>query len=129
VSRDPHLLLQDIVESGEAIQGYIAGLDFDRFAADQLRMDGVVRRFEIIGEAVKKLPAVLTDAEPAIPWRAIAGFRDVLAHAYFDTDASIVWNSATEHLPALLAACRRLDLSAPRSEDEGENGDQKSVSP
>ena len=70
-------------------------------------MDGVVRRFEIIGEAVKKLPAVLTDAEPEIPWRAIAGFRDVLAHAYFDTAASIVWNSATEHLPALLAACRR----------------------
>ena len=129
MSRDPHLLLQDIIESGAAIQGYIAGLDFDRFAADPLRMDGVVRRFEIIGEAVKKLPAVLTDAEPEIPWRAIAGFRDVLAHAYFDTDASIVWNSATEHLPALLAVCRRLGCSAPRSEDEGDNGDPVGLPP
>ncbi len=108
MSREVHLLLQDIIESGEAIQGYIAGLDFDRFSADQLRMDGVIRRFEIIGEAVKNLPSSITESEPAIPWRAIAGFRDVLAHAYFDTDASIVWNSATEHLPALLDTCRRL---------------------
>lgn len=112
MSREIHLLLQDIIESGEVIQGYIAGLDFEKFSADQLRMDGVIRRFEIIGEAVKKLPAALTDGEPEIPWRAIAGFRDVLAHAYFDTDASIVWNSATEHLPALLDACRRLRVGA-----------------
>jgi uncharacterized protein with HEPN domain len=49
LSREPHLLLQDIVESGEAIQAYIAGLDFDRFCSDQLRIDGVARRFEIIG--------------------------------------------------------------------------------
>jgi len=111
VSREPHLLLQDIVESGEVIQGYIVGLDFAGFARDQLRADAVMRRFEIIGEAVKKLPADMTAREPEIPWRAIAGFRDVLAHAYFDTDASIVWNSATEHLPALLAACRRLRAS------------------
>ncbi len=108
MSREPHLLLQDIIESGEAIQGYIAGLDYGGFAADTLRLDAVIRRFEIIGEAVKKLPVEMTRQEQEIPWRAIAGFRDVLAHGYFDTDASIVWNSATVHLPALLGACRRL---------------------
>ncbi len=127
MSRDPYLLLKDIVESGEAIQTYIAGLEFEAFAADQLRMDAVARRFEIIGEAVKKLPPGLTDAEPEIPWRAISGFRDVLAHAYFDTDASIVWNSATEHLPALLAACRRLDPTSHRRADDHASGDQSSV--
>ena len=108
MSRETNLLLQDIIESGEAIQNYLAGLDFHQVSEDQLRMDAVARRFEIIGEAVKKLPASVTENEPQIPWRAIAGFRDVLAHAYFDTDASIVWNSATEHLPALLDACRRM---------------------
>ena len=108
MSREPQLLLQDIIESGEAIQSYIAGLDFEQFCADQLRIDAVPRRFEIIGEAIKKLPADLTNQAPEVPWRAIAGFRDILAHAYFDADNAIIWNSATEHLPHLLAAGRRL---------------------
>ena len=108
MSRDTHLLLQDIIDSSEAIQSYISGCTFETFSADQLRIDAVIRRFEIIGEAVKKLPADVTVRAPEVPWRAIAGFRDVLAHAYFDFDNSMVWNSATEPLPGLLAACRRL---------------------
>ena len=108
MSREAHLLLQDIIESGEAIEAYVSGLDYAAFNADQLRVDAVARRFEIIGEAVKKLPPELTAEASEVPWRAIAGFRDILAHAYFDTDNSIIWNSAKEHLPHLLAACRRL---------------------
>ena len=60
MSREAHLLLQDIIESGEAIEAYVSGLDYAAFNADQLRVDAVARRFEIIGEAVKKLPAELT---------------------------------------------------------------------
>ena len=108
MSRDPDLLLEDVIESGRAIRSYIAGLDFEAFRTDPMRMDAVIRRFEVIGEAVKKLPPEFVAREPSIPWRAIAGFRDVLSHAYFDTDASVVWNSATVHLPALLEACARL---------------------
>ena len=108
MSRDAQLLLADVIESADAIGRYISGLDFKAFVEDQLRMDAVARRFEVIGEAVKKLPPELIQQESHVPWRAIAGFRDVLAHAYFDTDASIVWNSATVHLPVLVAACKRL---------------------
>jgi uncharacterized protein with HEPN domain len=116
MSRDPDLLLDDIIESGGAIRSYLEGQDFASFAADAMRRDAVIRRFEVIGEAVKKLPVTMTERAPEIPWRAIAGFRDVLAHAYFDTDVSVVWNSATVHLPALVSACERLKQN-PRGYD------------
>ncbi|MCX6865795.1 MAG: DUF86 domain-containing protein [Verrucomicrobia bacterium] len=50
---------------------------------------------------MKHLPADLTDPFPEIPWRAIAGFRDILAHSYFRTEDSIIWDAATIHNPTL----------------------------
>ena len=67
-----------------------------------------MRQFEIIGEAVKALPERCCELEPTIPWRQIAGFRDVLAHAYFAIEVSIVWDAATVKAPELNAACQRL---------------------
>ena len=50
---------------------------------------------QIVGEAAKHLPDTLTEQHPDIPWRAICGFRDVLAHSYFRTEDSIIWDAAT----------------------------------
>ena len=106
--RDPADRLRDTVEACERIAGYIEGLDFRGFCLDSKTSDAVIRQFEIIGEAVKALPNDLTDREPSVPWHQIAGFRDVLAHAYFAVDDSIVWDAAANKAPQLLAACRRL---------------------
>jgi len=108
MSREPNLLIEDILESGAVIQEYTKNLDTASFAADTLVMDAVIRRFEIIGEAVKGLPEEWKLRESSVPWKEVAGFRDVLAHAYFDIDPSVVWNSATVHLPNLMDACVRL---------------------
>ncbi|MCH7226432.1 DUF86 domain-containing protein [Verrucomicrobiaceae bacterium E54] len=75
---------------------------------DRRTVDAVTRNLEIIGEAVKHLPEDLTGQFPGIPWRAIAGFRDVLAHSYFKTEDSIIWDSATVHNAELLVAVRKL---------------------
>ena len=64
----------------------------------------VARCLEIIGEAAKHLPDEMTDDHPEVPWRAICGFRDVLAHSYFRTENSIIWDAATMGLRQLKPA-------------------------
>ena len=93
-SRSPRLRLEDIVEACDAIADYVRGCNADSFTEDGKTRDAVIRQFEIIGEAVKDLPETIREREPQIPWRQIAGFRDVLAHSYFAVETSIVWDAA-----------------------------------
>ncbi|MEP6811106.1 MAG: DUF86 domain-containing protein [Chthoniobacterales bacterium] len=108
MSRDPQLRLADIVDACSRIASYIEGLDGTAFGHDHKTQDAVIRQFEIIGEAVKTLPAALVAREPSIPWNQIAGFRDVLAHSYFGVDSSVVWDAASNKAPALKVACGNL---------------------
>ena len=108
MSRDPALRLEDILEAAAAVGSYVSGYNYDSFVADRRTVDAVTRNLEIIGEAVKQLPSELTAPFPEIPWRAIAGLRDILAHSYFRTDDSIIWDAATIHNPALITAVQEL---------------------
>lgn len=108
MSRDPQLRLEDILEAGHLIESYIEGFEYESFIEDRRTVDAVVRNLEIIGEAVKNLPDDMTEPFPEIPWRAIAGFRDILAHCYFRTEDAIVWDAAKKHNPALLDAVRQM---------------------
>ncbi len=108
MSRDPYMRLEDIIEACDRLQSHIENLGFKDFDQDLKTQDAVIRVFEIIGEAVKSLPEEWTAKEPEIPWRQIAGFRDVLAHAYFAVNSSVVWAAAMEKAPLLKAACMRL---------------------
>ena len=104
MSRDPDLRLEDIIESIEWIRSYIEGYSFQTFSADRKTVDAVTRCLEIIGEAVKHLPDSITERHPEVPWRAICGFRDILAHSYFRTEDSIIWDAATKGLDVLKPA-------------------------
>lgn len=108
MSRDPELRLEDILEASLAIETYIQGFTYESFINDRRTVDAVIRNLEIVGEAVKHLPEEITGQFPEIPWRAIAGFRDILAHSYFRTEDSIIWDSSTIHNPVLIAAVRKL---------------------
>ena len=63
--------------------------------------DAVIRNFEVIGEAVKRLPDEYRTQHPEIPWRLMAGFRDVLIHGYEGVDLKRVWLAAIQDLPAV----------------------------
>ena len=109
MSERPLLLYcQDILDSGSAILSYVQGVTFDGFTHDRMRYSAVIREFEIIGEAVGKLPAGLKDAYPEIAWQDIKDFRNLLAHEYFGVDLEIVWNAIHNDLPVLLDAVQKI---------------------
>jgi uncharacterized protein with HEPN domain len=108
MSRNPQFYLGDVIEAGRAIGDYVQGYSKHQFLNDPKTVDAVVRRLEIIGEAVKQFPDSWKEAEPQIPWTAIAGFRNILAHAYFKIEEDIIWETIQEDLPDLLAACERI---------------------
>jgi len=106
--RMPQLFLQDILDSGESIRSYVQGITFDQFERERMRYSAVIREFEIIGEAVGKLPGQMKDRFPDIAWQDIKDFRNLLTHEYFGVDLQIVWNTIQSDLPQLLAAVRTM---------------------
>lgn len=101
MSADVRILLENILESIELIERYVSGLTHASFMASQQTQDAVLRRIEIIGEAVKSLPQDWKDAHPMTPWREIAQMRDILIHRYFNVDLGLVWQTIEVDIPAL----------------------------
>lgn len=108
MSRDASLYLEDIRESCRKIEAYSEGLTRETFEEEAKTAEAVAWNLVVVGEAVKQLPDELTEREPAIDWRKIAGFRDVLVHAYFGLDTDIVWDVVETKIGPLRAAVSRL---------------------
>ncbi len=73
-----------------------------------MRIDAVIRNFEVIGEAIKNLPEDFRDRYPGTDWKKIAGFRDVLTHVYFGIKPSILWDNIHTNLPVLKKEIRQI---------------------
>lgn len=108
MSRDYLLYLEDIQLALERIDRYVLGLSFETFSADEMRVDAVVRNLETVGEAVKHLPEDIRAMSPDTPWKQIAGLRDVLTHAYFSVNLTLLWDIITNEAPALRSEAKRL---------------------
>jgi uncharacterized protein with HEPN domain len=67
---------------------------------------------EAIGESIKKIDKVtkgdLLIRYPEIPWRAIMGIRDHIAHGYFDIDSDVIWDTIQNDLTPLSVTVKQL---------------------
>lgn len=101
MKRDLRLSLQDVVDSIDKIEEYTKGVSEDSFYENSQVQDAVLRRLEIIGEAVKHIPKRVRDKYPEVPWKQIAGTRDVLSHEYFGVHLRNTWKIIHDDLAEL----------------------------
>jgi len=95
------MYVADMLEACGRVIEYTAGLDADALRGDRKTIDAVVRNLEVLGEAAKRVSANVRGHAPAVPWREIAGMRDILIHDYFGIDLDIVCDVALSKAPDL----------------------------
>lgn len=93
MKKDPTFFLGHILESISKIEKYIEGVTEEQFAVSDEKQDQITRRLEIIGEATKNISDEYRHQHPEIPWRKMAGMRDMVIHQYYNVDYRAVWDT------------------------------------
>jgi len=107
VDRDD-ALLHDMLGSGEEAVRIVAGLSYERFIADRIRVLALERALEVVGEAARNVSPEKKVEITEIPWKFIDGQRNVLAHMYGKVDHFQLFKTAGEDVPRLIAILRKV---------------------
>ena len=101
MNRDDAALL-DIHNAAQRILLFATGLTKSNLAADEEKQSAILYQVIVVGEATKRLSASFRNAHPQIPWRDIAGMRDILAHQYDRVNLNTLWGVIHEDIPELI---------------------------
>ena len=102
--------VRHMIGAAEAALGFIherARADLDQ---DRMLLFALVRAVELVGEAASRVSVEGRAELPQVPWAVIMGMRNRLVHAYFDIDHDILWVTANQALPELLAQLNSVNL-------------------
>lgn len=91
--------LVDIIDAIEKVESFTKGMTFETFEKDVKTTFAVIRAFEIMGEAVGKIPSGVRNKHKNIPWKEMAGMRNKLIHEYFGIKPRVVWKTIKQDLP------------------------------
>lgn len=105
--------IADILIAARKIRRAADGLSREEFEADEYRVLSVERLLITIGEAAKQVSVEFKAQHPEIPWRKMAGMRDLVVHAYRDINPDEIWSAVSTSVPALIDAAEPLVPSEP----------------
>jgi len=98
--RDPAWIL-DMLQAARKALEYAQDLTETQYLGSSRDQDAIIRQLTIVGEAAKRVSPEFKAEHWDIPWRKIAGFRDVVVHDYFHVDIKEVWRIVRGELPTL----------------------------
>ncbi len=101
MNKDVTTFIEHILNSIEKIESFSKDLTKKELSVDDLHQSAIIRKIEVIGEAVKNIPLSFRNKYPDIPWKDIAGMRDKLMHHYFGVNIDTVWKVIKDDLPKL----------------------------
>ena len=106
--REWRFYVEDMLEFCDRVLMYTAGLDKRSFLSDQRTRDATLRNLELIGEAATHVPDEVRKAHSDVPWHAIIGTRNRLAHGYLHISDDVVWSIIQDAIPNLVSSLRNL---------------------
>jgi uncharacterized protein with HEPN domain len=101
MKKNVKIFLEHILEAINLIEDYVKDKKKSDFLKSIQLQDSVIRRIEIIGEAIKNIPNEFKSSYKDIPWKEITGMRDILIHQYFGVDLDLTWEVIKVDLPNL----------------------------
>lgn len=102
MNRDNASLL-DIVNAARRVLKFAEGLDKSALANNEEKQSAILYQVIVIGEATKRLSSEYRNQHPKIPWKDIAGMRDILVHQYDRINLNTLWDVIQNDIPELLA--------------------------
>lgn len=100
--------LLDIQDALDSIKETIAGCSESEFLVGGRVYGAAAYYLSIVGEAVSRLSPELKASHPMIEWRDIVGLRNLLVHASFGIDRTMVWRVASAESPLLREQIARI---------------------